>query len=161
MFNIVGDTYGLIHFISSIIALISGAFVLFLEKGTRTHKQVGYVYVVSMGVLIITAFMIYRLFGGWGIFHFAAVASLLTVGFGMVPMWTKRPPKTYKHLHFAFMYWSVIGLYAAFAAEVLTRIPNTPFFGMVGVATGIIMIIGAMYFAKNKEKWVKSLGSTS
>ena len=29
--------------------------------------------------------------------------------------------------HFTFMYFSVIGLYAAFASEILTRIPE-PFF---------------------------------
>mgnify|MGYP006270489875 CR=1 FL=1 len=32
------------------------------------------------------------------------------------------------------MYWSVVGLYAAFAAEILTRIPDTPFLNMVGLA---------------------------
>ena len=37
-------------------------------------------------------------------------------------------------MHFSFMYWSVRGLYAAFAAEVLTRIPEANFFGMVGIS---------------------------
>ena len=54
------------------------------------------------------------------------------------------------------MYWSVIGLYAAFAAEVLTRIPDTPFFGMVGVATFGIMLSGGVFFGINKKKWIKT-----
>lgn len=158
MDNIVGGTTGSIHLISSIIALITGTLVLLTKKGTKRHKQIGYAYVVSMGTLILTAFMIYRLFGGWGIFHYTTVVSLLTIGLGMIPIWTKRPVKKWKYLHFSFMYWSVMGLYAAFAAEVLTRIPETPFFGMVGMVTGIIMIVGGIFFRVNKSKWAKLFG---
>lgn len=152
---LVEDVTGLIHLISSIFALIFGTMVLIKKKGTIRHKQIGYAYVISMGILIITAFMIYRLFKGWGLFHYATVISLLTLAFGMIPIWLKKPNKKWKFLHFSFMYWSVIGLYAAFAAEVLTRIPETPFFGMVGIATGIIMITGGIFFRINTAKWVK------
>lgn len=155
MEHLVQDSTGLIHLISSIVALISGSIVLAMKKGTKRHKQVGYLYVISMIVLIATAFMIYRLFGGWGIFHYTTVVSLVTLGLGMIPIWTKRPKKKWKFLHFSFMYWSIMGLYAAFAAEVLTRIPETPFFGMVGIATGVIMIIGGVFFGLNVEKWKK------
>lgn len=158
MENLVGNTIGLIHLISSLFALISGALVLIMKKGTRNHRQIGYAYLVSMAILLITAFLIYRLFNGWGIFHYAAIASLVTIVLGMVPIWTKKPSKTWGFRHFSFMYWSVIGLYAAFVSEVLTRIPGTPFFGMVGIATGIIMIIGSVFFGINKSKWIKILG---
>ena len=60
---------------------------------------------------------------------------------------------TYGLIH--LMYWSVVGLYAVFAAGVLTRIPETPFFGMVGIATGTITIIGGIFIRINKAKWVK------
>ena len=158
MENLVGDTNGLIHLIASIIVLITGSLVLLMKKGTNRHKQIGFVYVVSMGILILTAFMIYRLFKGWGVFHYITIASLLTIGLGMIPIWTKRPSKKWKYLHFSFMYWSVMGLYAAFAAEVLTRIPKTPFFEMVGIATGIIMLTGGIVFRINKSKWMKLFG---
>ncbi|MEO0334060.1 MAG: hypothetical protein AAF223_20695 [Bacteroidota bacterium] len=55
--------------------------------------------------------------------------------------------------HFSFMYWSVIGLYTAFASETLTRIPEAPFFGMMGVATFSIMITASWYFRRRKEQW--------
>jgi hypothetical protein len=48
MEHLVGDAYGLIHLISSIVALVAGALVLIMKKGTIRHKQIGYVYVVSM-----------------------------------------------------------------------------------------------------------------
>ena len=155
MENIVGDITGMIHLLSSTFALIFGTFVLMMRKGTKKHKQIGYAYVVNMVILIITAFMIYRLFNGWGIFHYATVVSLITIGMGMIPIWARKLSNKWKYLHFSFMYWSVMGLYAAFASEVLTRIPKTPFFGMVGIATGIIMTTGGVFFGINKAKWIK------
>lgn len=152
MANLVADTTGLIHLLSSIIALITGTAVLIMRKGSSSHIKMGYVYVGSMLILLVTAFMIYRLFGGFGVFHIAALVSVITLIFGMIPLWTRKGP--WKYFHFSFMYWSVMGLYAAFASEVLTRVPETPFFGMVGIATAVIMGIGAFVFVKKKEDWV-------
>ena len=156
MENIVGDEIGLVHLISSCFALIFGTYILIAKKGTKRHIKIGYLYVISMGILILTAFMIYRLFNGWGIFHYTTLLSLISIILGMVPIWTKKPKDNWKYLHFTFMYWSVIGLYAAFAAEILTRIPKTPFFGMVGIATGLIMLVGGIVFGMNKAKWIKT-----
>ena len=155
MENLVGDTTGLIHLISSCSALLFGTLVLMLKKGTKLHVKMGYIYLISMGVLILTALMIYRLFNSWGIFHYATLFSLLTIILGMLPIWTKKPTNTWKFRHFSFMYWSVIGLYSAFGAEILTRIPRAPFFGMVGLATVLILLIGGILFRKNKTKWIK------
>ncbi|WP_144802555.1 hypothetical protein [Maribacter sp. MAR_2009_72] len=102
--------------------------------------------------------MIYRLFNAWGIFHYATLFSLLTILLGMIPIWTKKPTNTWKFRHFSFMYWSVIGLYSAFGAEILTRIPKASFFGMVGLATVLILLVGAILFRKNKTKWIKVFG---
>jgi len=158
MENIVGDEIGLIHLISSCLALIFGTYILLAKKGTKLHIKIGYLYVISMGILICTAFMIYRLFNGWGIFHYTTLVSLISIVLGMVPIWTKKPKNNWKYLHFTFMYWSVIGLYAAFAAETLVRIPKSPFYGMVGLATGGIMLIGGIIFGINKKKWERIFG---
>ncbi|CAM4350994.1 DUF2306 domain-containing protein [Gillisia hiemivivida] len=155
MGNLVGNEIGLIHLISSCLALLFGTFILIAKKGNKQHVKIGYLYLISMGILIITAFMIYRLFDGWGIFHYTALLSLVSILLGMIPIWTKKPKNSWKYLHFSFMYWSVIGLYAAFAAEILVRIPKTPFFGMVGLATGGIILIGGIIFGINKKKWIK------
>jgi len=155
MEKIIGDEIGLVHLISSCFALIFGTYILIAKKGTKQHIKIGYLYVISMVILILTAFMIYRLFNGWGIFHYTTLLSLITIALGMIPIWIKKPVNKWKYLHFSFMYWSVIGLYAAFSAEILTRIPKTPFFGMVGIATGGIMLIGGVFFGINKDKWKK------
>ncbi len=153
MDNLVGSPTGLIHLVSSVLAMVFGAAVLFLPKGTIKHKKLGYCYVVCMTIMLATSFMLYRLFGGFGVFHVASVFSTITLIGGMYPIWVKKPKGNYIGYHFAFMYWSVIGLYAAFFSEVLTRVPKTPFFGMVGIASALTFAIGAYYFSKKKQEW--------
>ncbi|MEM9079035.1 MAG: DUF2306 domain-containing protein, partial [Bacteroidota bacterium] len=121
-------------------------------KGSQLHKKVGYVYVASMVVLLITAFMIYRLFGGFGIFHVAAVVSSVTLVAGMIPAIRKKN-KNWVILHFSWMYWSVMGLYAAFASELITRLLPVQFFSMVGLATGVIMTTGIIVWTRKKKVW--------
>lgn len=158
------DTIGLIHLISALISLITGTMILGMRKGTSSHKKIGYVYVASMTVLLITAFMIYRLWGEWGLFHYAALISSITLLGGFIPIILKYPKKSYVAFHFSFMYWSVMGLYGAFFAEIMTRLPNilyedtgpsTMFFNFLGITVGIVMTIGGIYFYKNKNRWEK------
>lgn len=155
MEQLVGGVDGLIHLIASVLALITGTLVLVMTKGTKQHRKIGNIYVASMAVVIITGFMIYRLFNGWGIFHYTTLVSLVTILLGMVPIWLKKPAGKWKYLHFSFMYWSVIGLYAAFVAEILTRIGDQPFFDMLGIAVGGTMIVAGVFFGINKSKWLE------
>ncbi|MEP5611278.1 MAG: DUF2306 domain-containing protein [Cyclobacteriaceae bacterium] len=151
MNSIVSGNVGLIHLASSAMAMILGAIILLERKGTRHHRRLGYVYVGCMVVLLVSSFMLYNLFGRFGIFHFASILSSLTLGMGMLPL-IKRPEKWIIY-HFSGMYWSVIGLYAAFLSELFTRVLPTPFFTGVGLGTAAIMIAGAIGFRYNSKKW--------
>ena len=146
---------GLFHLVVSILALVFGTWVITTEKGTAIHKKIGYIYAVCMIAVIGTSFMMYRLFGGFGIFHVAAVISSLSLLGGMVPVILRKPTKSWLSLHFGFMYWSVMGLYAAFAAEIFTRIPQIRFFWLVGSATFLVMLVAGFAFAKYKKGWEK------
>ena len=162
MDNIVSGATGLIHLIVSIIALITGLVVLITTKGTKRHKQIGYIYAISMVILNITAFMIYKLFGKFGIFHWFAVVSCLTLLLGIYPVLVKNF-KNYLLVHFNYMYWSVVGLYCALCAEILTRIPfiydlpnKRQLFGILtGVSIFLVMTVATIIFAKMKPKWTK------
>lgn len=154
--NLTHDNIGLIHLIFSILALITGTAIFIMKKGSKLHKQIGYSYNISMIGVVITAFMIYRLFGGFGLFHIAAIVSGLTLIAGMYPAFFMRHKEGWIGLHIGFMYWSVMGLYAAFVAETMVRIPETPFFGMVGIATAVVMGIGGFVFYRNRAKWEKN-----
>lgn len=158
--HLITSNIGLAHTLASVIALMLGTTSLSLTKGTSLHKKVGYAYAASMLVLLVTAFMLYNLFGSWGMFHWAAVISSLTLVAGMLPILMRV--KNYVSLHLGFMYWSVIGLYGAFTAEVFVRlpkvilesgIPNSTFYTMTGIAVGITMTAGAILFIKLSPKW--------
>ena len=153
---------GWLHLIASILALVFGTWVLITLKGTRVHRRVGYLYAFSMILLLATAFLIYRLFGRFGVFHFAAIVSAVTLACGMVPA-VLRKPKNWLDLHFGFMYWSVFGLYAAFVAEVAVRLPvrtmftsARTFFTTVIVSTLATMGVGQIIFLAYKKKWQKT-----
>jgi uncharacterized membrane protein len=146
--NFITSDTGLIHFTASIFALLFGTFIIVLNKGTTKHKIIGRLYALTMLVVLITAFMTYRLFGTWGIFHWTAVISSLTLICGLEPILTKRPINNYKSLHFSFMYWSIMGVYGAFVSETLVRmpkvviesgIPNTVFYNMTGIGAALVM----------------------
>lgn len=156
MVNFVHDWIGALHLVTSIIALIAGSMILLKKKGTAIHRKIGYVYTIAMVGVVGTAFMIYRLFGGWGIFRWAAVVSGATLAGGMIPV-LLRKPESWLSLHFSFIYWSVMRLYAAFVAETLVRVPESPFFGMVGIGTGLVMLVGGSWFHYRKEYWAEQL----
>ena len=100
MFGIHGlDAFGFVHALLGIAALLVGLMVLFQRKGTRSHRRLGTMYVLSMFALNITALMIYDLFGGFGPFHVAALISLATVSAGFVPVYYRRPQGTWVELH--------------------------------------------------------------
>ncbi|MCB0492235.1 MAG: DUF2306 domain-containing protein [Cyclobacteriaceae bacterium] len=156
MTTLVHSTTGFIHLFTAIGAMATGTLVLMLKKGTRTHRFIGYLYFYLMLVMNSTAFMLYGLFGTFGPFHVAAVASLITVLFGLIPVIRRKPGWLRQHL--TFMYYSIVGLYAAFASETLTRIPKSPFFTMVIIATIAITIAGVFIFKRMKPIWLKRHG---
>jgi len=144
MENIISNTTGWIHTLAACVALITGTVVILGKKGTSTHKKVGYVYVLSMVVMLVTAFMIYRLFDGFGIFHIFAVVSVLTLSAGMLPALARSSISNWLSYHYYFMNWSVVGLYAAFVSEICVRfVPLSQMGWIVSVATCLVVGIGA------------------
>ena len=151
MAGITHTTIGFIHLVMALLATFAGTLVMSSRKGGKFHKRWGYVYVVNMVGLNLTALMIYDLFGYFGIFHYGAIFSLLTVLAGFIPAIRRKEGWIVRH--YSFMYWSLVGLYAAFASETIVRMPNSPFFGMVGLASGLIFLIGWLAFKPMRKRW--------
>lgn len=157
MASLVHSTAGLVHVLAALAAMAVGTFVLFIKKGTRTHRFLGYLYFYLMLTLNGTAFMLYGVLGTFGPFHAAAIISLLTLMAGFVPVIRRKPKSKWLMQHFTFMYFSIIGLYAAFASETLTRIPKTPFYTMVFIASFLITLAGVLLYIRMRPQWTKSL----
>jgi uncharacterized membrane protein len=155
MYGFVNSNLGWFHLATALLAMIAGAFVLAANKGTVQHKRVGYVYVFAMVLVCGSALGIYNLTGRFGVFHLMAIVSSLTLALGMTPLFLRNLPRKYKAVHVWFMYYSVLGLYAAFASELSVRIPDKPFFAMVGVATATIFGVGTAFILKKEKIWTK------
>lgn len=133
-------------------ALGFGLVVLLTPKATHAHKRIGYAYVASMVVVNGTAFGSYVLYKTFGPFHFAAVWSSASLVAGMVPVLSKRPGNG-AWLHYYFMNWSVVGLYAAFWTETLVRFfPMRQFWPVVVIATLGTTAIGGWLIRKHQAR---------
>ena len=131
---------GLVHLLTAVLAIPFGTVIVFARKGTRVHRWLGRSYVVAMLGVNMTAFVIYELFGGFGLFHWMALASLATVLIGYLPTWHKN--SGWKVTHAYFMSGSYVGLLAALAAETFTRTAVLPFFGAVAAASLAVIVVG-------------------
>lgn len=164
---LVSNLTGVVHLASAVLAMATGLWVLIRPKGTRAHRRTGYVYASSMAVLNLTAFLIYRLYGGFGIFHVFALLSIATLAAGMYPVLARKRPG-YLLQHFNYMYWSVIGLYCAFMAETFTRLPSvvldeagrpvTIFYAFTGVGIGVVMLAGVLAYRRLRPVWAAQFG---
>ncbi len=138
---------GTAHVVFALFAIASGAWVLMRRKGDAAHRGRGWVYVGSMVGLNVTALLVYDLTGSFGPFHVMAIASLVGVLIGVAYV-RRRPPSRWRYLHATWMSWSYVGLLAAAAAEVATRLPESPFWWTVLVASGAVMAVGGLLIAR-------------
>jgi len=78
------------HGVLGLIALVTGALILLLKKGTRLHKKIGKVYVATIYLLCFTSFFIFELFGRYGVFHIFSLVSIGAVTAGIIPLLRKK-----------------------------------------------------------------------
>lgn len=145
------STLGWVHVVFGLVALLVGSVVVLARKGTRWHRTLGHVFLTSMVGLNATALFIYNLYGRIGPFHWLALVSLVTLTTGMIPVITRRPRGRWLEWHAIFINAAYIGLVAATAAEITSRIPGAEgSFGLVVGATSAAIIAGGALLLRNK-----------
>ena len=148
---------GTVHLIFALTAVLTGTIVVFMRKGTRAHRSIGYVYFTSMLGTNITALFIYRLTGTINFFHVAAFFSLLSLSAGMGTVIFKRPKKTWLNLHGAFVTGSYVGVLSAFFAEITTRIPGVHFGLAAGATTAVVTAIGVYFIMTRMDAAIRNM----
>ena len=100
------------HVVAALSALLTGAAVLLLPKGTHTHRTIGTLYVLALVLVNVAALSLHRE-SAFGVFHALAVISLVTITVGLSPLLLgKRSPAVFA-THAYCMTWSYAGLVAA------------------------------------------------
>ena len=144
MADLLKSPISLLHIGFGLVALLAGTLVLLMPKGTPRHRQVGYVYVASMLVVLTTAFGIYHLFGRFGIVHWGAVGSWLALLAGMGAAWGRARLLNWLTWHYLGLSASVTSLYATFLVESTYRLFPARFFWWTTVGTsGIVFLVAA------------------
>jgi uncharacterized membrane protein len=158
------DTTGLVHTVLAFAALLLGSLIFLRPKGGTPHRWLGYAYAICMLGVIATSFTMFRLTGRFNGLHGAAIASAITVGFGLLHAISRKPAGLWYDFHYHWMSWSFIGLSAALVAELATRVAMplvvarfgrtslTPFWCIVGAATLLIVIVGAVFVVKHRPR---------
>lgn len=147
---------GQVHLVLALAAIVAGAGVVGMKKGTGVHRLVGFVYASTMFGVLGSAMLIYNLTGDFGPFHVLALVSLVTIISGVVPVLLRRPRGGWIELHAYFMSWSYVGLLAAAASETLTRVPETPFWWGVVAASTVVVSVGAWFIYRNVPRILRT-----
>jgi len=134
-----------VHVAAALTAMVSGTKVIVSTKGTGPHRLIGRIYVLSMVVVLLTAFQIYYLFGRFGIIHWGAVVSVAALLIGLVPVALRSVLPTWLRWHYIGMGASITGLYAAFLVESTYRFfpPEWFWYVTMGCANAVF-IVGAV-----------------
>ncbi|MEL6363022.1 MAG: DUF2306 domain-containing protein [Pseudomonadota bacterium] len=154
------------HFASALIALVLGPVIFFRGKGSSFHRVAGYVFVLAMLTVNITALTMYELSGVPNLFHFFAVLSLsaLLPAFYYLQRAVRTRRNDYLELHASLMMWAYYGLAAAGVAQVLTRVlpPLVGSFGavfaIIGGGLGVAGFICSFIFRMASKSLVRRYG---
>ncbi len=154
MLTLIYSTWGAIHLLAATLSLLLGTLILAVPKEKSLHKPAGYAYLTSMALMIGTAFGIYRQYGGFGVFHVAALLTALTLLAGMLPIVWKKRVRHWLRWHYGFMYLSVLELYIALVAEFLVRVPGATFGWVATLSSAAVLVPGGiLFFTRLAKGW--------
>lgn len=123
---------GVVHALACLIALAAGAWNLVMRKGTPGHRTVGTAYMLSMIVLNISAFAIYKFDiasfqpfkagpNTFGLFHWFAVVTLVFIAIGWFAA-TRQNRAFWSYVHPVMMVLSYYMLLAGGINEIFARV---------------------------------------
>jgi uncharacterized membrane protein len=131
------------HVVAALSALLAGAAVLFLPKGTDAHRAVGTVYVLALVLVNVAALSLHRE-NVFGAFHALAVASLVTIAVGLSPLLLgKRSPMVIA-THAYCMTWSYAGLVAAGCGQLTVAVGQDVGAWIVPLAIATVLAISGV-----------------
>jgi uncharacterized membrane protein len=109
------------HVATASLALLLGAFVFLLPKGTALHRKIGYGYVAAMTVASVSALFLHRFNGGFSLFHALAIFTLLNLALGILTIRHAIRTGNRKLIrrHYGFLAGSYVAPVSALAAQFL------------------------------------------
>ena len=136
------------HVVAALSALATGAAVLPVPKGTRTHRVIGTAYVLALVLVDVAALSLHRE-NVFGVFHALAVVSLVTVAVGLAPFLLGKRSPVVITTHAYCMTWSYAGLLAAGCGQLAVAVDLDAGAWVVPVTIGAVLSIsGVLIFGR-------------
>jgi uncharacterized membrane protein len=136
------------HVLAAFSALGTGAGVLFLRKGTHTHRVIGTVYVLALVLVNVAALSLHRE-DTFGVFHALAVVSLVTIAVGLSPLLFGRRSTMVITTHAYCMTWSYAGLVAAGCGQLTVAVdPDVGAWVVPAAIATVLCISGIVIFGR-------------
>ncbi len=131
------------HVAAAFSALLVGAAVLLLPKGTHAHQVVGAVYVGVLVVVNVAALSLHRQ-NTFGVFHVLAIASLVTIVVGLTPLLIGKRSLPVIATHAYCMTWSYAGLVAAGCGQLAAVVGDGAEAWAVPVTIGTVLSVSGV-----------------
>lgn len=151
---------GTAHTALAIASLTLGALVFFQQKGGGRHRLLGYLYAGALLLVNSSALLIYEESSGLGPFHILALISLATLGAGFIPAFLRWPGDSWLEAHAYFMSWSYVGLVAAGAAQMVTKLVG-PGGLQVVIPIALTVLVGALLIHSRVPKILSGFKTAS
>jgi uncharacterized membrane protein len=131
------------HVVAASSALVVGAAVLLLPKGTRAHRVIGAVYVLALVLVNVAALSLHRE-STFGVFHALAVVSLVTVAVGLSLLVVGQRSPLAIATHAYCMTWSYAGLVAAGCGQLAVSVGHDLGAWRVPVVIGAVLSVSGL-----------------
>jgi uncharacterized membrane protein len=136
------------HVLAAFSALLAGAAVLLLPKGTHAHRVIGTAYVLALVLVNVAALSLHRE-NTFGVFHALAVVSLGTITAGLAPLLLGKRSPVVITTHAYCMTWSYAGLVAAGCGQLAVAVELDVGAWVVPLAIGTVLSIsGVVIFGR-------------
>ncbi len=136
----------LIHAVCALLALTTGCVIFFNPKRTALHKQLGYIYVLTLTLVDFTGLAMYAIKGsGLNAFHFLAVGNLIALYGSLIAITFKRPHRCWYRFHYYMISWSYVGLVTAALVEALVKSMQSPSVAIVVLLCLTAVVSGGIW----------------
>lgn len=166
----------ILHTALGVAALALGFALAARRKGTPVHKWTGRAYALAMLALCISSLGIPAevgpTWGRFGVFHAIAVAGVVYLAFGVLPVLWRGSVRDWYQKHLYFTLWSFVGLLMATLSHVYEPVALT-LMGPVGltpqsasITTAILLwgvptVLGTVCIERLKAKYRRKYGDGS
>ena len=166
----------ILHTALGVAALALGFTVAARRKGTPAHRWTGRAYALAMLALCVSSFGIPAevgpTWGRFGVFHAIAVAGVVYLAFGVLPVLWRGSVREWYQKHLYFTLWSFVGLLMATLSHVFEPVllflagpvalsPAAASWTTAALIWGVPTVLGTVFIERLKATYRRKYGDGS